>query len=397
MVSPADLSGTVQQLLTTAALAALRPAPTYWICPFHTRRTFSSNRALRDDKGKDLSNPILEKYLEKLEQAEAAGEKRKRPIAREGMLSPEKNTIFKPELEASLPKPLDPSPGALEKWKKYVDEHDRRMATDEELELTALKLDPDPHGRKKWERKMVITALRKRGRVTKAVKLKREEREFAFKSHTLPTSIKKLTKVMNQIAGKTVEDALVQLRFSKKKVAKDVWKGLKMARDKAIVSRGMGLGVAQEAATAEELKALDQEAEEKRKEKKQAKLKIEQEEAAKKARHGESTSTSQKQAEVKQEDSTTEEVDYATPSETELSELLLPDGVRRPLHAVKPTVIELKNGKSKNVYDPTEIYIDQAWVGRGTPTKTSEYRARGAMNLLTHPETSELAHPSCSS
>ena len=245
---------------------------------------------------------------------------------------------------------------------------------------------------------MVITALRKRGRITKAVKLKREEREFAFKSHTLPTSIKKLTKVMNQIAGKTVEDALVQLRFSKKKVAKDVWKGLKMARDEAIVSRGMGLGVAQEDATAEELKALDEEAEEKKKEKKQAeKVKIEREEAAKKARHEKSTSTSQKQAGVKQEDSTTEEVDYATPSETELSELLLPDGVRRPLHAVKPTVIELKNGKSKSVYDPTEIYIDQAWVGRGTPTKSREHRARGAMNILTHPETSELAHPSCSS
>ena len=40
--------------------------------------------------------------------------------------------------------------------------------------------------------------------MTKAEKLLRTERQSLYKSHLLPTSTKKLQKVVNQIAGKTI-------------------------------------------------------------------------------------------------------------------------------------------------------------------------------------------------
>lgn len=58
----------------------------------------------------------------------------------------------------------------------------------------------------------------------------------------LKTSVKKLSPLARQIAGKSVEDAIVQMRFSKKLAAREVLKHLEYARDQAIVRRGMGLG-----------------------------------------------------------------------------------------------------------------------------------------------------------
>ena len=54
--------------------------------------------------------------------------------------------------------------------------------------------------------------------------------------------MKKLGPLARQIAGKPIEDAIVQMRFSKKKAAAVVLRHLEFARDEAIVSRGMGLG-----------------------------------------------------------------------------------------------------------------------------------------------------------
>jgi ribosomal protein L22 len=102
--------------------------------------------------------------------------------------------------------------------------------------------DPNPSARERWQRKMVIRSIHKRGRLTKAQVLARTEREHLHKSEFFPTSVKKLMLVARQIAGKNVDDALIQLRFSKKKIAKDVMKHLEYARDNAIVSKGMGLG-----------------------------------------------------------------------------------------------------------------------------------------------------------
>jgi ribosomal protein L22 len=92
----------------------------------------------------------------------------------------------------------------------------------------------------------------------------------------------------------------VQLRFSKKRIARDVIKGLQIAENEAIAARGMGLGGGQSKAE-----------------------------------------------------------------------------------------IELKDGSKKVVRDPSKIYIDQAWVGKGETFKSPEYRARGMVNMLRHRTTSE--------
>jgi len=106
----------------------------------------------------------------------------------------------------------------------------------------AAALDPAPGSRKNWERKMVIKSVRKRGRLSKTERLQQTERRFLGKSPMIKTSVKKMTKLAHQIAGKTIDDAIVQMRFSKKKAAIDVRKHLEYARDRAITERGMGLG-----------------------------------------------------------------------------------------------------------------------------------------------------------
>lgn len=89
---------------------------------------------------------------------------------------------------------------------------------------------------------MVIKEISKRGRLTKKQVIKRTERELHLKSHNIKTSVKKLGPLAQQIVGKTVDDAIVQMRFSKKKAAIEVRNHLEHAKNEAIVRRGMGLG-----------------------------------------------------------------------------------------------------------------------------------------------------------
>lgn len=124
----------------------------------------------------------------------------------------------------------------------------------------AAVLDPTPAARARWQRKMVIREVRARGRMTKAVKLARTERSHLSKSEMYKTSVKKLFPLANQIAGKPLNEAMVQMRFSKKKAAQDVLRHLEYARDEAIVMRGMGLGKA-EARAAEKGKEPEQQGE----------------------------------------------------------------------------------------------------------------------------------------
>lgn len=89
---------------------------------------------------------------------------------------------------------------------------------------------------------MVINDIRRRGHKTKAQIIKQTERESLSKSPMLKTSTKKLGMLARQIAGKTVDDALEQMRFSKKGAAQSVRRHLEYARDEAMVRRGMAAG-----------------------------------------------------------------------------------------------------------------------------------------------------------
>lgn len=169
----------------------------------------------------------------------------------------------------------------------------------------AAALNPDPRGAARWQRKMVIRETQRRGRVSRTTQLLRTEREDRLVSPMIKTSVKKLVMLSHQIAGKPIDEAILQMRFSKKKAAKEVLKHLEYARDHATVARGMGLGEA--------------------------------------------------------------------------------EGTKG-----QPTEIELKDGKRKVVKDRTDIYVDQAWVSRGTYGKTYEFRARGRVNVLRLPSTSEF-------
>jgi ribosomal protein L22 len=208
-----------------------------------------------------------------------------------------------------------------------------------------MTIDPDERARRRLERKLVISGVKRHGRMTKAAKLLRTERQSLYKSKLLPTSTKKLQKVVNQIAGKTVSEALVQLRFSKKRVARDVIKGLEIAQNEAIAGRGMGL--------AGEKAAL---------------LRW------------------KKQRQATDAGRPKDVWNYKTSQETGRVEATK---VKVPFF--KDTTIQLKDGSDKVVRDPSEIYIDQAWVGPGESWKSPEFRARGAINMLKHRTTSGLA------
>ncbi|EAW11618.1 mitochondrial 54S ribosomal protein uL22m [Aspergillus clavatus NRRL 1] len=165
----------------------------------------------------------------------------------------------------------------------------------------AAVLDPRPKARMRWERKMVVRELRRRGRLTKTEQIMRTERESLSKSHWFKTSVKKLGPLARQIVGKNIDEAMLQMRFSKKKAAKDILEHLQHAKNVAIVRSGMGLGEAT---------------------------------------------------------------------------------------GDKPVTVTLKSGERKKIFNPSSIYIDQAWVNRGPYGVDYDHRARGQINRLRPPYTS---------
>lgn len=183
----------------------------------------------------------------------------------------------------------------------------------------AAALDPTPHARKRWQRKMLIREIKGRGRMSRTDKILRTERSHLSKSPFYKTSIKKLYPLARQIAGKPLTEAMVQMRFSKKKAAQDVLRHLEYARDQAIVMKGMGLGNVR--------------------------------------REGESLAASESEAAAV---------------------------------VVRPEVVEDKKGKKRVVADRSAMYVDEAWVGRGTYEFGLDYRAKGQYNRLRLPFTSKF-------
>jgi len=175
----------------------------------------------------------------------------------------------------------------------------------------AAALDPLPASHRRWQRKKLIQSIRSRSRLSPTTKLLRTERSSLLKSPLIKTSVKKLYPLARQIAGKPLGEAMVQMRFSRKKAAGEVLGVLREARDRALVVRGMGLGGGE----------------------------------------GEGDR----------------------------------DGEGR--------VVVDKKGKRRVVSDPSSMYVDEAWVGRGRYEFGRDYRARGQSNRLMLPYTSESLIP----
>lgn len=228
------------------------------------------------------------------------------------------------------PKPGDLAPGSIFDTPTTAPQ-DEEVRIIRDPKNMAAALDPTPKARIRWQRKMVIREIRGRWRMSKTVKLARTERSHLCKSEFIKTSVKKLFPLANQIAGKPLSDAMVQMRFSKKKAAQDVLRHLEYARDQAIVMRGMGLGKVQAQAQAK----------------------------------------TQQVEEKKVEDG--QEAEKGQETEREEERLLVED----------------KKGKKRVVTDRTAMYVDEAWVGRGTYGFGADYRARGNVNRLRLPYTSK--------
>lgn len=187
--------------------------------------------------------------------AQPAAAKRQRVLQQMLPGKVESDSIFSDELASTAP-PSTPAPEAAN---ANAGEADSQM--DRSKEGLARAVDPDPLNRVRWQRKMVIRHVAKAtdpfSKESRAARIKRTEREVRQKSHFLPTSVKKLVHLARQIAGKPVEEALVQMQYSKKKMAREIALQLEIARDRAIVERGMGLGKVKAAAEEEGRKAVE--------------------------------------------------------------------------------------------------------------------------------------------
>ncbi|GAB7358730.1 hypothetical protein MBLNU230_g3959t1 [Neophaeotheca triangularis] len=257
------------------------------------------------------SNPILEEYQRRHGNSGNSTPQEAPQMPQGGQLP--SNTIFdNTSKDITTTKQGPSNPFAATAAGQENDEPSQSPIPSRDPSASSRTLDPDPNSRERWERKKVIQTLRKNGRMSKPEIIARTEREHLSRSPNFKTSVKKLGMLARQIQGKTLEEALLQMRFSKKKAADEVRKHLEYARDEAIVSRGMGLGKLPTTTTA----ALG----------------------------------------APEQDQTRE--------------------------------IQLKSGRRHTVTNPSEIYIDQAWVGRGPYGKLPDFRARGRVYIMYTPWTS---------
>lgn len=281
------------------------------------RRLLTQTRSRSaDNDGADKPNPVLDEFRRK--NPEPLQEQQQRQLRPEaGDLSA--SSIFEDDRRAQL----------QAERQAESDESETKVGGQGRDPRNMLRVtDPDPNARERWERKKIIQMVRRGGRLSKTQFIKRTEREHTVKSHNMKTSVKKLGMLARQIAGKNLDDAITQMRFSKKKVAQDVLKQLEFARDEAVVMRGMGLGGVE----------------------------------------GQANSGVLNDASANVTGTTTPAVETNTGNE--------------------PVEIQLKDGKRHLVTDRSRVYIDQAWVGRGPYGKLPDYRAMGRIFIMRTPFTS---------
>jgi ribosomal protein L22 len=258
------------------------------------------------------------------------------------------NSIFSDEIEASKSQtPSEAGKGTTPAASKPAGR--TRAGASLDPAHSARALDPDPRARVRWERKMVIRSMKAStnpfAQEPRDLRISRTERRYLSKSRFLPTSLKKLVHLARQIQGKTVDDAIVQMRYSKKKQSRPIINHLKKARDLAIVERGMGIGNAS-------------------------------------GETPEWRNEVQRAASVSASAAPGEHVDARG---------------KRALTAVNGSQgqvgvkIQTKDKRWLVVDNPTRLYVAEAWIGRGPRRHVEvEYRARGRRNLLISPSTSEF-------
>lgn len=113
-------------------------------------------------------------------------------------------------------------------------------------------LNPKPKARETWERRMITREIRRRGRLPKPIQIMRTERESLAKSHFFKTSVKKLGPLARQIAGKNIDEAILQMKFSKKKAAQEILDHLIHAKNLAVVRNGLGVKSPEDKKTAKD-------------------------------------------------------------------------------------------------------------------------------------------------
>ncbi|KAJ5970849.1 mitochondrial 54S ribosomal protein L22 [Penicillium vulpinum] len=270
---------------------------------FIPRRTLTSTAirsALNDGESKKPTgwfSSLKSMFGEKSGQRAKVAHRPSAPKKEEGGLGA---SIFGSDLAAPASGPMPSRPT----WEKPEEGVSGKLE-DRDLSRLQVGLGPDPKAQLRWERKMAVREIRKRGRVPTKVQIKRTERESLSKSHWIKTSLKKLGPLARQIAGKNIDEAILQMRFSNKKAAKDVLEHLEHAKNVAVVRAGMGLGLG---------------------------------------------------------------VPKSEPS--------------------KPITVILKSGERQKIANPTDIYIQEAWVNRGPYGYEMDHRARGQINRMRPPTTS---------
>ncbi|KAI1455580.1 ribosomal protein L22 [Annulohypoxylon moriforme] len=215
---------------TASHAAAGRPClHLQYLLPQTQRRTFKfgfGSREVKDGSAKSKGDSLADL---------------RRRIFEKNMDRTQGDSIFDEELQNQ-----EPEKPRIKEARKTFDEASpptfKRSMVKEHMRRAE---DPDPRWRIRFLKKKVRQMVRDADKpLTKAQRIKLTEKEHTSTSDVLATSTKRLMFLSRQIVGKTVDDAITQMRFSKKKMAREVRWQLELARDEAIAKRGMGLGAA---------------------------------------------------------------------------------------------------------------------------------------------------------
>lgn len=134
-----------------------------------------------------------------------------------------------------------PTRGTLAKSSIFADEEEADVPiTSFNIDMSATRALRDPdRANWKWPKTVAARDIRRRGRLSRQATIAQTEKEHTAASHFIKTSVKKLSPLTRQIMGKSLDDAIVQMRFSPKKAARAMLAHLYHTRNEAVVRKGM--------------------------------------------------------------------------------------------------------------------------------------------------------------